>query len=91
LLKKFAGCLSKHSAAKGKAYRFGGDEFVMLYDAQEGESLITIIKHDMYDLFEATKVSISYGCIEINDQQYADTQILKVDELMYKKNYIESH
>ncbi|PKG40330.1 GGDEF domain-containing protein [Psychromonas sp. Urea-02u-13] len=84
LLKKFATCLSKHCVGKGEAYRFGGDEFVILYDAQEGESLISTIKHDMYDLFEATKVSISYGCLEINDQQDADTQILKVDELMYK-------
>ena len=84
LLQQFANCLTKQCAEKGQAYRFGGDEFVILYDAQQGASLMTAIKQEMGELFMQTKVSVSYGCININTQAEADTQILKVDELMYK-------
>ena len=84
LLIEFANCLKTQSAQRGEAYRFGGDEFVIIYNHPHCTDLISAINKQMSDTFQATKVSISYGSIVINANESADTQILKVDELMYK-------
>ncbi|WP_193755500.1 GGDEF domain-containing protein [Psychromonas sp. psych-6C06] len=84
LLKAFASSIAKQCTQQGVAYRFGGDEFVILYDAKQCQTLIEQIKEDMLPIFKQTKVSISYGAIEIDNQKSADEHILKVDQLMYK-------
>ncbi|MCP4322530.1 MAG: GGDEF domain-containing protein [Alteromonadales bacterium] len=83
LLIDFADCLTKQSADDGQAYRFGGDEFVILYDSQDALSLITTINESMHKTFSQTKVSLSYGAIPIDNSQSADDYILLVDQLMY--------
>lgn len=84
LLIEFAERLTTECADKGVPYRFGGDEFVVLYDGVDGTILMSAVKEKMSETFKHTKVSVSYGCIEINEDESADAQILKVDDLMYE-------
>jgi len=84
LLVDFALCLTKQCSGNGQAYRFGGDEFVILYDSQDALALITTINKSMRKTFSQTKVSLSYGAMSIDNSQSADDYILLVDQLMYK-------
>lgn len=83
LLIQFAQCLTAQCAENGQAYRFGGDEFIILYNSHDVLALIAAINKAMQASFSQTKVSLSYGAIPINNHQSADHHILLVDKLMY--------
>jgi len=97
LLISFANLLRKSIRINfDSIYRFGGDEFVILFVDCTLEKSYEILKKINFKFIEIRKeVSISYGVIKIETEKETniDAYLKKADELMYenKRKFKKNH
>ncbi len=70
-------------ARQGRIYRFGGDEFVIIYDGDTPNQFISYCQEQLQDTFKKYQVDLSYGFVAIDPKQSIDNLINQVDQKMY--------
>ena len=76
LLPKFMGAIESHMFSHGHAYRYGGDEYIMVMPNRSLEQAIAHLEHLQSRIAEldyfgiAEKPTVSIGVIEIDDSIY---------------------
>jgi diguanylate cyclase (GGDEF)-like protein len=86
-LKHFAGIIKEMFHEKGRAYRFGGDEFIVLYIGTVPESLMVLLKEcqEWEQGAPCPFNQVSAGVLLCRPPHEGMEQILhKVDQLMYQ-------
>ncbi len=79
LLPKFMSAIEAHMYSHGSAYRYGGDEYVILMPNRDLEQAITHLDHLQMKIAElgyfeiAEKPTVSIGVIEVDDSIYKTT------------------
>ncbi len=99
LLRKLGNALKKRLRASDTAFRFGGDEFIILMPNTSKESAKKVMSDILFITRELTtgkqvKITISAGIAEYNPNESVEEFIERADEALYKakkegKNRIE--
>ena len=87
LIKKYL----KETGENGQLFRYGGDEFFLLFRNRKGEVVRDIMEQVAKEISEyvfhtssnAIKTSISVGAVEITDKVTRDQAIYRVDKHLY--------
>ncbi|MFO6424847.1 GGDEF domain-containing protein [Motilimonas sp. KMU-193] len=79
----FAKKLKEQLNSHGAAFRFGGDEFVVIYGGDSAEHFIIQLRQSLEAINQNTGVDLSYGLLNMNENIAADQLIKEADELMY--------
>lgn len=91
LLKRIGKILSSFVKTSGLAFRFGGDEFVLVKDCEsmtEGK----LLEQDIMDRFEFEKISVSIGsCVTENNEKTLKDYVNVADEIMYERKRKKKH
>lgn len=72
------------SVDKGKVYRFGGDEFAVIYTGGTLEELLSILKEIVYFQVGSINLSISIGVVYLNECFIVERLKMLADERLYK-------
>ncbi|MDO6527068.1 GGDEF domain-containing protein [Motilimonas sp. 1_MG-2023] len=83
-LVNFASRLKRILASQGAAFRFGGDEFVVIFGGASAEHFIIELRKQLTPINKESGVDLSYGLINISGNIAADQLIKEADELMYR-------
>lgn len=100
LIKAAATCLSKTAGKKGKAYRIGGDEFIIITAIENPETLKTSIKEKTKEwkgiYTQNLTLSVGYASYKENPsasiddlEHIADSQMYKDKEKFYRESGID--
>ncbi|MCE2573636.1 GGDEF domain-containing protein [Motilimonas eburnea] len=90
-LMTFAKSLKKLLQQSGAAFRFGGDEFVVIYGGNSAENFIGLLRQSLSKLNQESGVDLSYGLLNMSESIAADQLIKEADELMYRNKQEKKH
>ena len=85
VLKHIASALDSYIAKQGNAYRFGGDEFVVIIDHQQPQKFIEQVENSLQDILQRAQVGLSCGYQAISTNTAPDQLIILADQEMYKQ------
>ncbi len=87
----FANQLETQLDNNGAAFRFGGDEFVVIYGGESAEKFIAQLRLSLEPINQTSGVDLSYGLLNMNETIAADQLIKEADELMYRNKQEKKH
>jgi diguanylate cyclase (GGDEF)-like protein len=80
----FSQTLTTLLADQGSAFRFGGDEFVVIYGGDQAEQFVARLRDKLSNINFKTGVDLSYGLLNMSKNIPSDQLIKEADELMYR-------
>lgn len=91
VLKKVSTCLKKHVAGKGVAIRWGGEEFLLVFETLEASEAMTAIEEIMQEIRGMVtiseehwiKVTMTFGVMQVVEKMEIKELISLADEKLY--------
>ncbi|MFM2589954.1 GGDEF domain-containing protein [Vibrio sp. TBV020] len=77
---RFAQALNSSLCSKGRAYRVGGDEFIVIVPVSKGDTFITSLENTL----DGEQISFSYGIEQSTSKESFREALIKTDKAMYE-------